>query len=135
MDALALANTLRKDRGRIVDALEPDLGLHPLRDTIRALFEAAATGGVPPSGSVELLNHLAKPPCLRWDEAGPRLIDADEMAEAARTAIELLASGRIRNCGNPRCVLFHLADGRRAFCSATCANRTRVARHAARKRA
>lgn len=135
MDALVLANTLRKHRGRVVDVLEPDLGLHPLRDTIRALFEAAATGGTPPADGVELLNRLARAPSLRWDEAGPRLMDEDDAAEAARTAIELIARGRIRNCGNPRCVLFYLAEGTRAFCSATCANRTRVARHTARKRA
>lgn len=134
MNALDLANSLGKDRGRTVDALDPGLGLHPLRDTIRELFEAAATGGKPPKGSVALLNRLAAAPCLRWEEAEPSLAGEDETAEAARTAIELLASGRIRRCGNPRCIRFYLAQGRRAYCSATCANRTRVARHATRTR-
>ena len=133
MDALTLANSFREHRGRIADALDPDLGLHPLRDTIRALFEQAAAAGAPPPGAVELLNRLAVAPCLRWDSAGPRIDERDEAAEAARTAIELLAGGRIRKCGNPRCVLFFLSQGRRAFCSPTCANRTRVARHAARR--
>lgn len=134
MNALDLANSFREHRGRIADALDPELGLHPLRDTIRNLFEGAATGGEPPTGGVELLNHLADAPCLRWDEAGPRLADEDATAEAARSAIELLARGRIRKCGNPRCIRFYLAEGRRTFCSASCANRTRVARHAARRR-
>ena len=74
-------------------------------------------------------------PRLWWDEAGPSLGPEDAAAEVARTAIELLASGRLRQCGNPRCILYFLAEGRRQFCSDTCANRTRVARHAARDQA
>lgn len=131
MNALDLANSFHEYRGRITDALDPKLGLHVLRDTIRSLFEDAATGGQPAAASVQLLNHLAKAPCLRWDMYGPRLSDEDATAEVARTAIELLAGNRIRKCGNPRCIRFYLAQGRRRFCSATCANRTRVARHAA----
>lgn len=134
MNALDLANSFNEHRGRITDDLDPELGLHPLRETIRSLFDDAATGGRPAAESVRLLNHLARAPCLRWEEAGPRLASEDATAEAARTAIELLASNRIRKCGNPRCIRFYLADGKRAFCSATCANRTRVARHAARRR-
>jgi len=134
VDALDLANSFHEHRGRVVDALDPALGLHPLRDTIRALFEAAATNDGPSAGAVELLNRLAVAPCLRWDAAGPRLADDDPAAAGARTAIEHLASGRVRKCGNPRCIRFFLADGRRGFCSSTCANRTRVARHAARRR-
>ena len=134
MNALELANSIRVHRGRVVDALDPELGLHTLRDTVRALFEAAAVSGNPAAGGVELLNRLAVAPCLHWDKSGPGLEDEDHTAEAARTAIELLASGRIRKCGNSRCVRFFLAEGRRAFCSSTCANRTRVARHAARRR-
>ena len=134
MNALDLANSFREHRGRVVDALDPELGLHALRDTVRSLFEATTVGGKPAAGGVELLNRLAVAPCLRWDRNGPDLADEDDTAEAARTAIELLASGRIRTCGNPRCVRFFLAERRRAFCSPTCANRTRVARHAARQR-
>ena len=132
MEALALANSLGAHRGRVVDVLEPDLGLHSLRDTIRELFSAAAVGARARANDYEILNRLAQAPCLSWDVRGPRLADEDEAAEAARTAIELLVSGRIRECGNPRCVLFYLAQGRRRYCSETCANRTRVARHTAR---
>ena len=134
MNALDLANSLRADRGRRVDSLDPELRLHRLRDAIRALFEASARSGTPAANDIALLNRLATAPSLGWEAAGPRLAAATAEAEAARTAIELLASGRLRTCGNPRCVQFFLADGRRAFCSTTCANRTRVARHAARHR-
>jgi predicted RNA-binding Zn ribbon-like protein len=133
--ALALANSFREHRGRVTDALDPATGLHPLREAIRALFTVAAAGGTPHAADVALLNRLARAPCLRWDGAGPRLDDEDPPAEAARTAIELLAGGRIRTCGNPRCVLFYLAQGRRRYCSEACANRTRVARHSGRPRA
>ena len=132
MDALTLANSFREKRGRVDDALDPDLGLHPLRDTLRELFGAAATGARPVD--YEFLNRLAQAPCLHWDAHGPLLADEDDAAEAARTAIELLVGGRIRQCGNPRCVLFYLAEERRRYCSETCANRTRVARHTARTR-
>lgn len=132
MEALELANSLGAHRGRAIDALDPDLGLHSLRDTIRELFNAVATGARPRASDYALLNRLAQAPCLRWDGRGARLADEDEAVEAARTAIELLVGGRVRQCGNPRCVLFYLAQGRRRYCSETCANRTRVARHAAR---
>ena len=134
MNALDLANSLLAQRGRLVDTLDPELGLHPLRDAVRALFEASARGGRPAAGDIARLNRLATAPSLAWDAAGPHLTAETAEVEAARTAIELLASGRIRACGNPRCVQFFLAEGRREFCSATCANRTRVARHAARHR-
>jgi predicted RNA-binding Zn ribbon-like protein len=132
MDALLLANSFREDRGRVVDDLDPRRGLHPLRETIRDLFRAAAHGKAASRDDIELLNRLARAPCLEWDRDGPRLADEDDSAEAARTAIDLLAGGRVRACGNPRCIRFFLGQGRRRYCSETCANRTRVARHAAR---
>lgn len=130
VNALDLANSLGAQRGRIIDTLSLRSNLRPLRDVVRALFEAAALGVEPSNGHVVLLNRLSAAPRLRWNAAGPRLADERGTAEAARTAIELLASGRIRKCANPRCVHFHLAEGTRTFCSAVCANRTRVARHA-----
>ena len=114
------------------DALDPALGLHDLRDTVRGLFAAAVTGAEPSAAAIAELNRLARPPHLRWEEDGPALAPETTAAEVARTAIELLAGGRLRQCGNPRCILYFLAEGRRQFCSDTCANRTRVARHAAR---
>ncbi len=113
MDALALANSFRDRHGRVADALDPALGLHGLRETVRGLFAAAATGSEPAAGAIAGLNRLARPPHLRWDAAGPALAAEDAAAEVARTAIELLAGGRLRQCGNPRCILYFLAEGRR----------------------
>lgn len=135
MDALQLANSLLAQRGRLVDTLDPALGLHPLRDAVRELFAAAARREPPEAAHVALVNGLARAPSLAWRSgAAPRLAAEESAAEAARTAIELLAGGRVRMCGNPRCVQFFLAEGRREFCSAACSNRTRVARHTARHR-
>jgi predicted RNA-binding Zn ribbon-like protein len=130
MDALALANSFRDHRGRVRDDLDPALGLHGLRQVVRDLFAAAVNGARPAADGVAALNDLARTPSLEWRGRGPRLAAEEPAAEAARTAIELLASGRLRQCGNPRCILYFLAEGRREFCSDTCANRTRVARHA-----
>ncbi len=132
MDALALANSFRDRHGHVEDALDPALGLHGLRETVRGLFATAVAGEQPAADAVAELNRLARPPRLQWDGDGPALVAEAAAAEIARTAIELLAGGRLRQCGNPRCILYFLAEGRRRFCSDTCANRTRVARHAAR---
>jgi predicted RNA-binding Zn ribbon-like protein len=130
MNALALANTVIAVRGSRIDTLDAELGLTGLRDAIRGLFDAATLGEAPPAGAVELVNRLVQAPRLRWEPAGgPGLAAETSAAEAARTAIELLAGGRLRRCGNARCVQFFLADGRRAYCCAACANRVRVARH------
>lgn len=134
MNALELANSLVRDGREIADTLDPRLGLNPIRDAIRELFDAAASGTAPPPTAVELVNGLARAPRLTWNAAGPALAAEDAAAEAARTAVELLATGRVHRCGNPRCVHFFLADRRREYCSDACANRARVARHAARKR-
>jgi predicted RNA-binding Zn ribbon-like protein len=132
VDALELANTVIVRRGRPVDALDPELGLHPLRAAVRGLFAAATAATAPPAGAVELVNRLARAPALQWSPDGPRLTPETASAGVARSAIELVAGGRLRACGNPRCVQYHLGDGGRAYCSAACANRARVARHAAR---
>jgi predicted RNA-binding Zn ribbon-like protein len=134
VNGLELANTLVRGHRGVVDRLDPALGLHPLRDAIRELFDAAAAGTIPPPSSVELVNRLARAPRLAWDARGPALVPEDAAAEAARTAVELLAAGRVHRCGNPRCVHFFVAGTRREYCSDACANRTRVARHAAHRR-
>ncbi len=135
MNALELANSLVRDGSGIADTLDPALGLHPLRDAIRDMFDAAAAGAAPPAAAVELVNGLARAPRLTWYASGPALAPEDAAAEAARTAVELLATGRVHRCGNPRCVHFFVAGRRREYCSDACANRARVARHAARANA
>jgi predicted RNA-binding Zn ribbon-like protein len=134
VDALELANSLAVVRGRPVDTLEPSLGLHELRDAVRGLFDAAVRGVDPPAGAVGLVNALAAAPSLDWGRRGPRLADEPVAAAVARSAIELVTGGRLEACANPRCVQYHLGDGGRAYCSAGCANRARVARHEARAR-
>lgn len=134
MNALDLANTVVRGRLGIDDTLDPSLGLTPLRDAIRELFDAAAGGTAPRPAAVELVNDLAAAPRLRWDAGGPALVPDEPAAEAARTAVELVADGCVHRCGNPRCVHFFVAGTRRDYCSDACANRARVARHAARSR-
>ena len=134
MNALDLANTLVRGPRGVVDTLDPSLGLTPLRDAIRELFDAAASGAAPPEGAVELVNGLAAAPRLRWGARGPALVPEEPTGQAARTAVELVAGGRVHRCGNPRCVHFFVAGRRRDYCSDACANRARVARHAARRR-
>ena len=134
MHALDLANTLLAVRGRPVDTLDEALGLHELRAAVRGLFDAAVRGVDPPAGAVELVNRLATAPSLDWSGGGPRLADEAVAAAVARSAIELVTSGRLHACANPRCVQYHLGEGGRDYCSAACGNRTRVARHGARTR-
>ena len=134
MNALDLANSVVRDGREVVDTLDRQLGLTPLRDAIRELFAAAASGTAPPPAAVELVNRLAAAPRLRWDTGRPALAPEAPAAKAARTAVELVACGRVHRCGNPRCVHFFVAGRRRDYCSDACANRARVARHAARRR-
>jgi predicted RNA-binding Zn ribbon-like protein len=134
VNALDLANTVVCDGREVVDTLDRQLGLTPLRDAIRELFDAAASSTAPPPTAVALVNGLACAPRLDWGSGGPALAPETPAAEAARTAVELVASGRVHRCGNPRCVHFFVAGTRREYCSDACANRARVARHAARRR-
>jgi predicted RNA-binding Zn ribbon-like protein len=132
VDALELANTVMVHRGRPVDALDPALGLEELRNAVRRLFAAAVGDGAPDRDAVALVNSLARAPALQWTAAGPALAPEPSTAAIARSAVELVAGGRLHACGNPRCVQYHLGEGGRAYCSPACANRARVARHAAR---
>ena len=117
---------------------------HALREALRQTFTAAVRGRRPPAGALEAINRasLREPvaPQLDWSAArAPRLSAeaADPLAAVARSAIELLARPsreRLRACANPVCVLFFVADKRRRlYCSESCGNRVRVARHAARR--
>jgi predicted RNA-binding Zn ribbon-like protein len=117
-----------------------------LRDAIRELFEASIGGGPFPAAAVERLNEASErvPRVLRLDISARASVEesvaggptATLLADAARSAIGLLGGeerSRLRRC--PACGRFFLA-GRadRRWCSAACGNRTRVARHYARRR-
>lgn len=117
-----------------------------LRDAMRELFEASIGGGPFPAAAVERLNEASErvPRVLRLDPAERVAVEqpvaggptAKLLAAAARSGIELLGGDdryRLRRC--PACGRFFLAGrGDRRWCSAACGNRTRVARHYARRR-
>lgn len=117
-----------------------------LRDAMRELFEASIGGGPFPAAAVERLNEASErvPRALRLDPGGRVAVERPVagsptttlLAAAARSGVELLGGDdrdRLRRC--PACGRFFLAGrGDRRWCSAACGNRTRVARHYARRR-
>lgn len=117
-----------------------------LRDAMRELLEASIGGGPFPAAAVERLNEASErvPRILRLDPADRQAVEqavtggptATLLAAAARSGIELLGGherDRLRRC--PACGRFFLTSrADRRWCSAACGNRTRVARHSARRR-
>jgi predicted RNA-binding Zn ribbon-like protein len=116
-----------------------------LRNTLRQVLEASIGGGPFPAAAVERLNEASArvPTVLRLEPpdavqepvaagAAPRVL-----AEIAWSAIRLVGTERrerLRRCD--ACGRFFLASRTdRRWCSAACGNRTRVARHHARRRA
>ncbi len=125
--------------------------LRVLRDALRSVLVARAADEHPSGADLDELNAAAAlapgydqidwPPGVpprRWTARGGAAADA-VLAVVARSAIDLLTgpwSERVRRCEAPGCPrLFVARDARRRWCSsATCGNRVRVARHAARRR-
>jgi len=116
-----------------------------LRDAVRSVFEASIGGGPFPAAAVERLNETsARVPIVRRLDP-PDAVDvpiasgaaAGVLAGIARSAISLVGTDRrerLRRC--PACRRFFLTSRRdRLWCSVACGNRTRVARHQARRRA
>ncbi len=121
-----------------------------LRDCLRRLLRSVVTGSRPDPADVTTLNTFAAS-APRW----PELVTAttglevrerssatwrdDALAAVARSAAEVVTAprrDRLRACQGPGCVQFFEQTGRhRAWCSAGCGNRARVARHYARSRA
>jgi predicted RNA-binding Zn ribbon-like protein len=172
--ALALVNTRRVRDGRPADLLgDPEEAaewlarlrllpagarlaasqaatLRALRESIRALFVAGASGSAPAHDDLATVNAaLAAAPAvasLSWDAAGPR---RDERATAvdpvgiafarlAGDAVEVLtrADGAgSAPCGAHGCIRWFLrTHGARHWCSTRCGDRVRAARHYARHR-
>jgi predicted RNA-binding Zn ribbon-like protein len=156
--AVDLANTTVRLRGRDVDLIADDAGLadwldlHPhigavdgdevraLRDSIREVFSAAIETRSADHEAVLSVNRAAHRstaaiastpdgPVVEWLGGG--------LAVIARSAVEVVAAGRVRGCANDDCVLvFAHGDERRKFCDTkTCANRARQARHRERQHA
>jgi predicted RNA-binding Zn ribbon-like protein len=122
-----------------------------VRAAVRDVLHAALEGKRPPAGALEAVNAAAtRAPVSPHAVVGTKgrlkgevryhSADATDVALAAfaADAIELLTGpGReeLRTCGAPGCVLMFLKDHpRRTWCSSTCGNRARQARHYARAR-
>jgi predicted RNA-binding Zn ribbon-like protein len=135
---------------------ETRLDVVAVRRAARTLFAVAVRPG-PPSGAdvSSLLSHeqavdrlnlaaaaLPVRPVLRWAEsATPTLTWRGEVADArvrltaglARAVMEFLCSPArdlLRACPAPRCVRYFVKDHpRQEWCTPSCGNRARVARH------
>jgi predicted RNA-binding Zn ribbon-like protein len=122
-----------------------------LRDAVRGALHATLEGRRPPADALEEINAVAalapvSPLAVANAEGGPRAQARDHTADPtdvalaaiAADAIELLTGphrGDLRACGAPGCVLMFLKDHpRRTWCSSTCGNRARQARHYERTR-
>ena len=148
-----LAAWLREQRGRLATPLgerdllgvtAEDLAVaRRLRDAIRALAGAVVEGARPAPEDLEVLNAAARSAPrwreLRWNGAPgaethtlARPVVA-ALAEIADGAVALFAGPRrrlLRACPGPGCVLFFVRDHpRREWCSVSCGNRARAARH------
>jgi predicted RNA-binding Zn ribbon-like protein len=155
VDVLADSSGLRAWLAGLTDRLPVDLTsvdggrLHDfvslraaVRDALRATLERRPV----PDGALEELNRssLRSPQSLQLtpESAGevrylaPTTTDA-VLGVLASSTIELVAgphAADLRACGAPGCVRMFLKDHpRREWCSTTCGNRARQARHYARK--
>lgn len=124
--------------------------LRDLRAAVRAAFTARITGERPDPLALLTLNAAAaavpRAPQVLWAEHGPKRtwmmisLDAPQLAEAAlaEDAIDVLTgplATSLRSCDAHGCVRLFLQDhGRRRWCSNTCGDRVRVARHYAKSR-
>ena len=115
-----------------------------LRTAARDVLEALADGRVPDASSVEAVNSAAAreaiTPRLSWSQEGPeRSWQAGlpgvqgALAALARDVIDLACgpqAGLIRRCEAHGCVRLYVREhARRRWCSTTCGDRVRAARH------
>jgi predicted RNA-binding Zn ribbon-like protein len=147
-DVASLTGWLRNRGLRVSGLGSAELeAVRTLRSAIRTVFTArAGSGSPPPRDAVAEINRAAglapSWPRLRWGEEGPRRerawvrgATAGEIALAtiAADAIETLhgATGeRLRRCEAHGCTRLFIQDhGRRRWCSRTCGDRVRFARH------
>jgi len=149
-DGRALAGWLRSRglrAGRGGAIAEGDLDrMRQLRAAIRSAFLARAARQRPPRGALKQINDAAalvpRSPRLAWDDDGPaprtrwargaRPVDL-ALAQIAADAIATLLHDRgerLRLCEAHGCNRMFIADHRRRrWCSRTCGDRVRVARH------
>jgi predicted RNA-binding Zn ribbon-like protein len=143
-EGAALRAMGERDARRCAAAL--DQGLR-LRETIRAMLEAIVAGRALRAGWVAEINQA-----LAWGAGAPRLVRQGPgwrldfspaledplraLAPIARAMADLVgsaAASEIKQCANPRCVLYFRDTSRtrrRRWCSmAVCGNRMKVAAH------
>ena len=132
--SIELANTLQGGPKGVTDALDDRWGAdaRPLRDAIRALFEAAIADADPDQRAVEAVNRAARGIALAWRAGEAPALDGEALALAATSAIGVLAGPDrelLRRCDAAPCIrLFVADDPRRRYCSPTCGTRVRAAR-------
>jgi CGNR zinc finger/Putative stress-induced transcription regulator len=161
--AIELHNTLHMAGGRLRDglaepvpfleAIAPRLGPLPsggwpdpatltrLRDAIRTALTSPtpeALAAINTAAARAPRAPRAEPDLTRSTEHGPADRAAAVLASFAISAIEIVTGPErdaLRTCGAPGCVLMYLQDHpRRRWCSNSCGNRARQARHYARGR-
>ncbi|MFI8194321.1 CGNR zinc finger domain-containing protein [Streptomyces sp. NPDC085946] len=120
-----------------------------LRQALRGLAHALTSQLAADPGHVAVVNAAARsaarwreltpgPPVAsvpRWLESDPHRVALGEVAVAAVSLFSGDLAGRIRACAAPGCILYFVkSHARRAWCTAGCGNRVRVARHNRRAR-
>lgn len=126
-----------------IDALDVD-SFVALRDTIRGIATAITEDEVPSADLISRLN-LASAAANRWpvltvrgaefsiSETSDGDVGRAALAAIARDAIRIFGGPErdtLRACRAPGCVLFFVKNhARREWCSGSCGNRVRAARH------
>lgn len=145
---LALEQWLQ-DKGFAADGVTAgDLdAARELRTAIRSVAAAVTEGREWDAQAVATVNaYAASTP--RWRELAvepePHVVEQSSggpvetaLGIIADNAIEIFGGpsrAHLRGCPGPNCILYFLTDGRREWCSKTCGNRARAARHYARTR-
>lgn len=111
-----------------------------LRSAARAVFTATLDGAPPPAADVAVINETARLATpvpqlgsdgVTWQPSG----DGDlALGAVALSVIETVANHahEMRRCARVGCSMLFLSAGvKRVWCSDSCGNRVRVARHAA----
>jgi predicted RNA-binding Zn ribbon-like protein len=120
-----------------------------VRGAIAAVLTARRTNTSPPSRALRIVNGALSGPGgvnrLTWASSGPREVLPARarrvmlLRALAMDAVRIVVgpdAELLRTCAHPECVLQFVArHPRRQWCSATCGNRARVARHYLRHRA
>jgi predicted RNA-binding Zn ribbon-like protein len=146
-DEADLARWLELERDRLgaVPGAEARLAdFRRLRDAIRALLTAAAEGVDLPAHDAATVNRMsaAAPWFVQLHPRAGAVVESRAknrvdgvLGAIAASAAELLGGPDrrvVRVCAAPRCGVYFLAGRKRQWCSASCGNRARVARHYAR---